>query len=58
MPIGGLIGRVGSGAPFPVGSNTNPIVMPEDGRLYLGVNEKVVSGNRGAFLVEILTGRR
>ncbi len=58
MPIGGLIGRVGNNAPFPVGSNTNPIVMPEDGRLYLGVNEKVVSGNRGAFLVEILTERQ
>ncbi len=58
MPIGGLIGRVGRGAPFPIGSNTNSIVMPEDGRLYLGVNTRVVSSNRGAFLVEIRTGRR
>ncbi len=58
MPVGGLIGRVGRGAPFPIGSNTNSIVMPEDGRLFLGVNAKAVSGNRGSFLVEILTGRR
>lgn len=58
MPIGALIGRVGRGTPFPIGSNTNAIVMPEDGRLYLGSNISTVSGNRGAFLVEILAGRR
>jgi hypothetical protein len=58
MPIGGLIGRVGRGAPFPIGSSTKSIEMPADGRLYLGSNTRAVSGNRGAFLVEILTGRR
>jgi hypothetical protein len=58
MSPGGLIGQVGRGAPFPIGSNTNSIVMPDDGRLYLGVNTSDASGNRGAFLVEILTGRR
>jgi hypothetical protein len=57
MPIGGLIGRVGRGAPFPIGSNPNSIVMPDDGRLYLGVNARAVPGNRGAFLVEVLPGR-
>jgi hypothetical protein len=56
--VGGLIGRVGSGAPFAIGSNTNPIVMPENGRLYLGPNDNIVTNNRGAFLVEILTGGR
>lgn len=58
LPIGGLVGRVGRGAPFPIGSNTDFIVMPDDGRLYLGVNTTAVSGNRGAFRVEILTGRQ
>ena len=42
MPVGGLIGRVGNSRPFPIGSNSQPITMPENGRLYLGINDEEV----------------
>jgi len=52
--VGALIGRIGIRAvPFAIGSNSNPIVMPADGRLYLGVNDDVFTDNNGAFNVEI-----
>jgi hypothetical protein len=53
MPAGGLIGRVGTSAPFPIGSNTQPIVMPADGRLMLGVNDNELGDNSGAFTVVV-----
>src|SRR5262249_62294550 len=53
LPVGGLIGRVGSGVPFPIGSNSQPIVMPNDGRLMLGVNDNEVGDNSGAFTVAV-----
>jgi hypothetical protein len=51
--VGGLIGRVGVGTPFPIGSNTLPIVMPNDGRLTLGVNDNEVGDNSGYFTVAV-----
>jgi hypothetical protein len=53
MPVGGLIGRVGNGTPFPIGSNAQPIVMPNDGRLMLGVNDNELGDNSGAFTVTV-----
>jgi PA-IL-like protein len=53
MPVGGLIGRVGTSAPFPIGSNSQPIVMPADGRLMLGVNDDEYGDNTGAFTVTV-----
>ena len=53
MPVGGLIGRVGNGTPFPIGSNAQPIVMPNDGRLMLGVNDNEMGDNGGAFTVAV-----
>jgi hypothetical protein len=53
MPVGGLIGRVGNGRPFPIGSNTQPIVVNQDGRLFLGINDDVVNDNNGSFSVTI-----
>lgn len=53
MPVGGLIGRVGNGTPFPIGSNSQPIVMPNDGRLMLGVNDDEIVDNSGAFTVTV-----
>ena len=52
-PPGGLIGRVGTSAPFPIGSNSQPIVMPADGRLMLGVNDNEPGDNSGAFTVTV-----
>jgi hypothetical protein len=53
MPVGGLIGRVGTGAPFPIGANAQPIIMPNAGRLMLGVNDNEVGDNSGAFTVAV-----
>lgn len=53
MPVGGLIGRVGTGAPFPIGSNSQPIVMPANGRLMLGINDDEYGDNTGAFTVVV-----
>jgi len=54
MPAGGLIGRVGNSAAFPIGSNAQPITMPSDGRLYLGVNDSNFSDNSGTFSVTMI----
>jgi hypothetical protein len=53
MPAGGLIARVGNSAPFPIGSNGNPITMPANGRLMLGINDDGFGDNTGAFFVTI-----
>jgi hypothetical protein len=53
MPVGGLIGRVGNGTPFPIGSNSQPIVVPNAGRLMLGVNDSELGDNSGAFTVAV-----
>jgi len=50
---GALIGRVGNGAPFPIGSNTQPITMPANGPLMLGINDDVLSDNSGSFAVTV-----
>jgi hypothetical protein len=54
MSVGGLIGRVGNSAPFPIGSNRQPIAMPDDGQLMLAVNDTNVNDNTGSFVVQIL----
>jgi len=53
MPVGGLIGKVGASAPFPIGSNAQPITMPADGVLMLGINDTDVSDNSGYFSVVV-----
>jgi hypothetical protein len=57
---GALIAKVGNSAPFPIGNNTEPIAMPADGQLYLGINDDEVSDNRGEFVVttQLVTRRR
>jgi len=49
---GALIGRIGNGRPFGIGSQTQ-IEMPESGQLFLGINDSVLTDNDGAFRVEI-----
>jgi len=53
MPAGGLIARVDTGTPFPIGSNTQPILMPANGRLYVGINDDNFSDNSGFFAVTV-----
>ncbi|HXE81441.1 MAG TPA: hypothetical protein VNK41_11855 [Vicinamibacterales bacterium] len=55
---GALIARVGNSQPFAI-SNFAELAMPESGRLYLGINDDVVSDNSGGFRVEVTpSGRR
>lgn len=49
---GGLIGRVGNGAPFAIGDQTS-VTMPNDGVLYLAVNDDERADNSGAFVVQL-----
>ena len=58
MPVGGLIGKVANSAPFPIGSNSQPIVMPADGQLMLGVNDNLLNDNAGAFSVVVTKAGR
>jgi hypothetical protein len=53
MAVGGLIARVGTSAPFPIGTNAQAITMPADGRLYLGINDDQFGDNSGNFAVTI-----
>jgi len=53
MPVGALIGRVNGSAPFVVGANAQPIRMPANGSLMLGVNDNELVDNSGFFTVAI-----
>jgi PA-IL-like protein len=52
-PVGTLIGKVGNSAPFAIGSNTQPVLMPADGVLMLGVNDNEFGDNSGFFAVVV-----
>jgi hypothetical protein len=49
--VGMLIGRIGNGRAFPIGSLQSPIVMPDNGKLYLGINDVKFDDNAGGFRV-------
>src|SRR5687767_1436660 len=53
IPVGALIGRVGNGQPFPNGDTTNAFDMPNNGRLFLGVNDDHVGDNSGNYVVKV-----
>jgi hypothetical protein len=50
--VGALIGRIGNGAPFLIGAQ-GAATMPANGRLFLGINDRELSDNSGAFSVVI-----
>ncbi len=53
-PCGALIARVGNGAPFAIGPNVpQPVTMPANGQLFLGVNDDAFGDNSGTFAVTI-----
>jgi len=54
---GALIGRIGNGRPFGIGTQTTPVPMPASGVLFLGVNDDVVNDNTGQFSVTVRGGR-
>ena len=51
-PAGALIGRIDNGQPFVIGRDTS-VRMPENGTLFLGINDDNTSDNNGAFRVII-----
>jgi len=48
--VGALVGRIGNGAPFAIGPQTN-ITAPGSGVLFLGVNDGEFGDNKGNFQV-------
>jgi hypothetical protein len=50
---GALIARIGNGAPFGIGNQTQALPMPASGQLFLGVNDDEVADNRGEFRVQV-----
>jgi hypothetical protein len=52
---GALVGRIGNGTPFAIGSLTS-IVAPGTGPLYLGVNDDLFNDNSGEFVVVVTGG--
>ena len=53
IPVGALIGRVGNGQPFSIGDTTTAFDMPDNGRLFLGVNDDHVQDNSGNYVVRV-----
>jgi hypothetical protein len=51
VPVGALLGRIGNSAPFAIGMQRQPLVMPAAGRLMLGINDDDVRDNSGYFTV-------
>jgi hypothetical protein len=51
-PTGALIGRIGNGRPFVIGTQTR-IQAPAAGQLFLGINDSQHGDNQGSFRVEI-----
>ena len=56
VPAGALLGRIGDGSPFGIGTQTQPLPMPASGRLMLGINDNNVGDNSGAFTVVVSGG--
>jgi hypothetical protein len=54
LPCYSLIARIGDGAPFEAGAST--LVMPGSGELRLGINDGTLTGNSGAWTVNIKFG--
>lgn len=53
LPVGGLIGKVGNGRAFSIGSAPQAVRMPANGQLFLGINDLTFNDNSGSFLVVI-----
>jgi len=58
MQAGALIGRVGTGAPFSIGTQQTPIQMQSGVTLQLGINDDFFGDNTGTFSVTIQVNGR
>ncbi len=52
-PVGALIARIDRRAPFAVANVPQPMTMPDDGTLFLGINDDAFGDNQGHFTVTI-----
>lgn len=55
--IGALVGRVANGRAFLAIASNGTVRVEQSGRLFLGVNDDVLSDNRGSFRVSIAVNR-
>jgi hypothetical protein len=53
ISVGALLGRVGTSAPFAIGTQTQPLPMPASGRLFLGINDNELTDNSGFYTVVV-----
>ena len=53
LPVGGLIGKVGNGRAFAIGSAPQAVRMPATGTLMLGINDLTFIDNSGWFRVVV-----
>jgi hypothetical protein len=53
LPVGTLIGKVGNGRAFSIGSAPQAIRMPANGTLFLGINDLTFNDNSGWFRVVV-----
>lgn len=53
LPVGGLIGKVGNGRAFSIGSAPQAVRMPATGTLFLGINDLTFNDNSGFFRVVV-----
>jgi hypothetical protein len=56
VPTGALIGRIGNGGPFLIGSSRT-ISAPAPGELFIGINDSYMQDNRGDFQIQIRRDR-
>ena len=56
--VGALIARVGNSAPFFVGARANALRVQQTGRLYLGINDDILTDNSGDFRVTVIVNGR
>jgi hypothetical protein len=54
---GALIGRIGNGQPFAIGSGVS-VPMPAAGQLFLGINDDGYEDNQGEFRVDVTRANR
>jgi hypothetical protein len=52
VATGALIGKIGNGAPFVIGNQTQ-LIAPAAGQLFLGINDSFHGDNEGSYRVEI-----
>jgi len=58
VSAGALIARIDEGQPFAVVNVPQPITMPANGTLYLGINDDHVQDNSGAYTVTVRSSGR